>query len=131
MSKVRHYIPSMFHRRVLLLVFLCIVAIIMLSGRLGYMTVVEGADARAQAEKRLVTTTWLPTTRGRILDRKGRVIAGDRASYNIAIDYRILAGEWVYETRNGRTASTSTSRYATTLARRANPDFWDTYPASE
>ena len=131
MSKVRHYIPSMFHRRVLLLVFLCIVGILMLSGRLGYMTVVEGADARAEAEKRLVTTTWLPTTRGRILDRKGRVIAGDRASYNIAIDYRILAGEWVYETRNGRTASTSIRRYATTLARRANPDFWDTYPESE
>lgn len=131
MSKFRHYIPSMFHRRVLLLVFLCIVAICSLSARLGYMTVVEGADARAQAEKRLVTTTWLPTTRGRILDRKGRVIAGDRASYNIAIDYRVLAGDWVYETRNGRTASTSIRNYATRLAQRANPSIWETLPENE
>jgi penicillin-binding protein 2 len=131
MSPIRHYIPSMFHRRVVLLVFLCIIALIMLSGRLGYMTVVEGADARAQAEKRLVTTTWLPTTRGRILDRKGRVIAGDRASYNIAIDYRVLAGQWVYEGRNGRWYGTPIRSYARRLSQRANPEIWDTLPEDE
>lgn len=131
MSSIKHLIPTMFHRRVILLVFLCVVALLMLSGRLGYMTVVEGADARAQAEKRLVTTTWLPTTRGQILDRKGRVIAGDRASYNIAIDYRVLAGQWVYEGRNGRWYGTPIRSYARRLSQRANPDIWDTLPEDE
>ncbi len=131
MSKVRLYIPSMFHRRVLLLVIVCVSTLIMLSGRLGYMTIVEGAEARAQAEQRLVTTTWLPTTRGRILDRKGRVIAGDRASYNIAIDYRILAGQWVYEGRDGRWYGMEMRSYATRLARRANPGLWETLPEIE
>lgn len=131
MSSIRHLIPSMFHRRILLLVLLCIVALLMLSGRLGYMTVVEGAEARALAEQRLVTTTWLPTTRGRILDRKGRVIAGDRASYNIELDYRILQGQWVYIGRDGRRYGIPMRSYATRLARRANPDIWETLPEAE
>lgn len=120
MNSIRHYIPSMFHRRVLLLSGMCLVSLLALGGRLGYMTIENGAEARAQAEKLLVTETWLPTTRGRILDRKGRVLAGDRASYDIAIDYRILDGHWVYEDRSGRRRWTSIRNYANLLAQRAN-----------
>lgn len=128
MSHIRTYIPSMFHRRLLLLGTLCIVALLLLSGRLSYMTIVEGAQARTQAEQRLITETWLPTTRGSIIDRKGRVLAGDRASYDISIDYRILDGHWVYEDRNGHRRWTDIRTYATRLADRANPQIWDTLP---
>lgn len=131
MSSIRHLIPSMFHRRVILLVILCLCALLMLTGRLSYMTVVQGEEARQRAEQRLVTTTWLPTTRGRILDRKGRVLAGDRASYNIALDYRVLQGQWVYEGRDGRHYGMPMRSYATRLARRANPDIWETLPEHE
>lgn len=126
MSRIRTFIPSMFHRRVLLLGTLCVVALLLLSGRLGYMTIVEGAEARTQAEQRLITETWLPTTRGSIFDRKGRVLAGDRASYDIAIDYRILDGHWVYQDQSGRRRWTDMRTYATRLARRANPQIWET-----
>ena len=131
MNSIRHYIPSMFHRRVLLLSGMCLVSLLALGGRLGYMTIENGAEARAQAEKLLVTETWLPTTRGRILDRKGRVLAGDRASYDIAIDYRILDGHWVYEDRSGRRRWTSIRNYANLLAQRANPDIWENLPEVE
>lgn len=126
MSRLRVYIPSMFHRRVLLLASMCVLALLLISGRLGYMTVADGEEARAQAERRLITETWLPTTRGSVFDRKGRVLAGDRASYDIAIDYRILDGHWVYEDRSGRRRWTDMRTYATRLARRANPQIWET-----
>lgn len=126
MSRIHIYIPSMFHRRVLLLGVLCVLALLLLSGRLGYMTIVQGAQARTKAEQRLVTETWLPTTRGSVFDRKGRILAADRASYDISIDYRILDGNWVYEDRSGRRRWTDMRTYATRLARRANPQIWDT-----
>ncbi len=126
MRLIRAYIPSMFHRRVLLLGTLSMIAMLLLSARLSYMTIAQGAEARAQAEQRLVTETWLPTTRGSVFDRKKRVLAGDRASYDIAIDYRILDGHWVYEDNSGRRRWTDMRTYATRLARRANPQIWDT-----
>jgi penicillin-binding protein 2 len=131
MSPLRIYIPSMFHRRVLLLAVLSVLALLLLGGRLGYMTIVDGAQARAVAQSYLVTETWLPTVRGSIFDRKGRVLAGDRASYDIAIDYRILDGHWIYEDQRGRRRWTDIRNYATVLARRANPQIWDTLPEDE
>ncbi|MFG0246304.1 MAG: penicillin-binding transpeptidase domain-containing protein [Phycisphaerales bacterium JB052] len=131
MPKVRFYIPSMFHRRLLLLGTLCVLALLLLSSRLGYMTIVDGAQARIDAERRLVTETWLPTTRGSIYDRKGRVLAGDRASYDIALHYRVLEGKWVYQDGAGRWRWTEMRTYATRLAQRANPDIWDTLPEDE
>ena len=121
----------MFHRRLLLLGTLCVLALLLLCSRLGYMTIAEGAQARAEAEQRLVTETWLPTTRGSIYDRKGRVLAGDRASYDIALHYRILEGKWVYQDRAGRWRWAEMRTYANRLARRANPDIWDTLPEAD
>jgi penicillin-binding protein 2 len=39
--------------------------------------------------------TFLPTYRGRILDRYGRVLAEDRASYDVAVEYDVITGSWV------------------------------------
>ncbi len=94
MVRLKQIIPSMFHRRLLLLGVMTVGAMVMLVGRLGWLTLVEGERSRAEAERRLVKRTWFPTVRGQILDRKGRVLAADRASYDIAVDYRVLDGSW-------------------------------------
>lgn len=62
--------------------------------RLG---VVHAGESLAQAEERLYRQRWIPTVRGRILDRNGRVLAQNRPSYEVAIDYQVLAGAWAAE----------------------------------
>ncbi|MCA9304465.1 MAG: hypothetical protein KC996_10115, partial [Phycisphaerales bacterium] len=75
MSKLKQMIPSMFHRRVLLLAGMLAAAMLVLTGRLGWITLVQGGELREKAERPLVRRTWFPTVRGRIIDRKGRVLA--------------------------------------------------------
>ncbi|MBL4591644.1 MAG: hypothetical protein JKY96_06750, partial [Phycisphaerales bacterium] len=77
----------------------------------AWMTLVDGQAAREQAERRLVRRTWFPTVRGQILDRKGRVLAVDRASYDISLDYRVLDGSWA-------------AKQALRHARRVHKDRW-------
>jgi len=87
-------IPSMFHRRlVLLLAVVCVPAVVM-AAQLARLTLAEGPRLRERAEDKLVRLSWTPTVRGRILDRKGRVLARDEPSYAAAVDYRVLAGVW-------------------------------------
>jgi len=111
-TQILTLIPTMFHRRLALLGVLIALGLGALSARVSWMTLADGERARALAESRLVRWSWLPTVRGRILDRRGRVLAMDRASYDIAIDYEVLSGEWAR--RRGLLA-----------ARRANKDRWD------
>lgn len=111
MGHLRRIIPSMFHRRLALMtVFVCL-GFAALSARLAWMTLVRGDEARRDAEARLVRRTWLPTVRGRVLDRHGRVLAQDRPSYDLAVSYEVLAGEWA-------------GRAAERFARRAHRDEW-------
>lgn len=116
MGRIRRIIPSMFHRRLALMGLLMAVPFLLLTGRLGWVTLVRGAEARVAAEARLVNETWLPTVRGRILDRKGRVLAQDRPSYDIAVSYPVLTGAWARE---------SGMRFA----RRVHRDVWATLDA--
>ncbi len=118
MRAVYKLIPSMFHRRLVLLMVAVCLGFSGLLSRMFWMTVVEGDSARALAESRLIRRTWLPTTRGRVLDRTGRVLAYDQASYDVAIDYPVLSGEW---------ALTRAKRYA----RKAHKDRWDLYDDQE
>ena len=83
----------MFHRRLILLIMGA--AVVVLAAQLGRLTVVHGAEHRERAEAKLVTLEWTPTIRGKILDRQGRVLAKDRPSFDITVDYRVLSGEWV------------------------------------
>jgi penicillin-binding protein 2 len=94
---MRDYIQSMFVRRLLLLCAIAGGGAIVLSARLAQLTVVRGSALRNDAEQRLMRTQWLPTTRGRILDRKGRVLAQDRPSYDVAVTYASLSATWVDE----------------------------------
>lgn len=90
-------IPSMFHRRLVLLFVACVMSAGVLGVQTARLTIERGAELRAQAESRLVRRTDIPTTRGRILDRNGRVLAMDRPGYSLAVDYEVLTGRWSRE----------------------------------
>lgn len=113
MGLVRTLIPSMFQRRLLLLAVFVLAGFGLLSVRLAWVTVAKGDGARAVAEKRLVRETWLPTVRGRILDRQGRVLAQDRPSYDLCVSYEVMTGAWAQQA-------------AERFARAANRDVWGT-----
>ncbi len=87
-------IPSMFHRRLVLLLLVIVFLTFGLGMQLFRLSVVQGAQRLAEAEARLDRRVYLPTHRGRILDRHGRVLAEDRASYDIAIAYDVITGAW-------------------------------------
>ncbi len=107
----KRLIQSMFLRRLWTLLVLMALLCGVLAFQTWRLTVVEGADFLRIAEARLVSDEWTPTIRGRILDRKGRVLAQDEASFDILVDYRVITGESAY------------SR-AAAQARRENRDTW-------
>lgn len=85
---------SMFHRRIALLLGLCVVPVALIWTQLIRLTMLEGPRLRDEAESKLIVTQWAPTTRGRILDRKGRVLAQDRPSWDVALNYSVISGQW-------------------------------------
>lgn len=58
------------------------------------LTTTRHEELLKAAESRLVTRQWTPSVRGNIVDRKGRILAHDRPSYDVAIDYDVLKGTW-------------------------------------
>lgn len=115
MPKRTPLIRTMFHRRLVLLAVLLAPAYLAIGAQLARLTLVQGASLRAEAESRLVRRTWLPTVRGRIFDRTGRVLAYDKAGYDVRVDYAVLTGSW-------------SDREATKLARRLAGDAWSDLP---
>lgn len=115
---LKDFIPSMFKRRLLLLLALAGAAFVPLVGQMARLTLLQAAQARTEAEARLVRRQWTPTVRGTILDRKDRVLAQDRPSYDVTIDYQVLSGEWARER-------------ATRLVRRAAGSRWRDLSPSE
>lgn len=107
----RGLIPTMFHRRLALLFCAAIIGATALCGQLVRLTVVKGDELRAAAESALVRERWTPTVRGRLLDRKGRVLALDRPSFDVAVDYDVISGVWAH-------------RMAEREARRENAEAW-------
>jgi penicillin-binding protein 2 len=94
---------SMFHRRLTLLWSAAAVVTLLLAAQMTKLAVgQEGQDRRAVAQRRLNLVTVLPTTRGRILDRHGRVLAVDRPSYDVAVSYDVITGAWAWEQAKSR-----------------------------
>lgn len=87
----------MFHRRLCLLVLLSVVGVMVLLGQLARLAVAEHAMHLEAAEAVLATRRLIPTVRGRILDRKGRVIAEDVPCYDVQVDYEVITGQWAYQ----------------------------------
>lgn len=112
---------SMYGRRLLLLVGIILVGMLLPVVAIVRLTVVKGSALRDAAEDNLVSTTWLPTGRGRILDRKGRVLAADRPSFDIAVDYPVLTGQWAFAqaARKARRANKETWKSLSPVAREA------------
>ncbi|HCD32837.1 MAG TPA: hypothetical protein DER01_10565, partial [Phycisphaerales bacterium] len=96
-NPIRRLFPSMFHRRLLLLALMMIIGGIILTSRMSYMTLVQANDWRRMAESRLTTQQFIPTVRGRILDRQGRVLAADSPAYDVAVYYSVISDEWPYK----------------------------------
>jgi penicillin-binding protein 2 len=86
----------MFHRRLLLLMAAFVALSGLLMGQLYRLTVVQGELHREDAEKVLSARRLVDTIRGRILDRRGRVLAEDRPCYDILVDYDVINGQWSY-----------------------------------
>lgn len=108
----------MFHRRLLLLAGAMALCAAPLAGQLARLTLAQGDTLRAESERKLERSSWTPTRRGRILDRYGRVVAADRPSYDIAVEYEVITGEWAMR-RAGR------------YARRAHREAWPKLSAME
>ncbi len=102
---------GMFHRRLALLACGAIGGSVALAVQATRVTVVEGATWLEAAERRLFVDRWTPTTRGRILDRRGRILAQDEAAFDVMVDYAVLTGDWA-------------EREATRRARRENRSEW-------
>jgi len=111
MKKKRKLISSMFHRRLALLSVAMFIVVCGLCVQMVRLSVVEASEHRAQAEARLDRVRFLPTIRGRILDRKGRILAEDVPSDDVAIEYSVITGTWAYD-------------QAAKLARRAAGNTW-------
>ena len=97
MSVLRQLIPSMFHRRLLLLLAIFFCASAVLGAQLYRLTVVQGAHHREEAERVLSSRRLVETIRGRILDRKGRILAEDRPCYDIKVAYDVITGQRAYQ----------------------------------
>jgi penicillin-binding protein 2 len=97
MKKKRKLISSMFHRRLLLLSAAMFIVVCGLCVQMVRLSVVEAAEHRAEAESRLDRVRFLPTIRGKILDCKGRVLAEDVPSDDIAVEYSVITGAWAYD----------------------------------
>lgn len=91
---IQRLIPSMFQRRLWLLLALIIAAFLAPAVQLTRLTLIAHDQHLADAEARLVRSVQTPTVRGSIVDRKGRVLAQDRPSYDIAVKYQVITGEW-------------------------------------
>lgn len=108
--------PSMYHRRLALLTLAFVAPLVVVFARVGYLTTAGADELAERAERALLRQQWTPTTRGRILDRKGRVLAHDKPAFEIRVDYPVISGEWAYE-------------QAAREARARNLDVWSTLDA--
>lgn len=109
---LRRNIPSMFERRLLLLGLVLVGVGVGLGAKTAWLTLgAKGQRALQDAENLLLVAIAVPTVRGRILDRKGRVLAVDAPGWDIAVNYGVIIGAWAFD-------------QARTAARKENEQRW-------
>jgi penicillin-binding protein 2 len=69
------------------------IAFLTIAGRLFYLQVIQGDTFFRVTSDSIVHTDLLPAVRGQIRDRKGKVLATVRPSYNVYVTPRQLTGE--------------------------------------
>lgn len=94
---LRRTIPSMFHRRLLLLGTVAAVMMLTLGVQTTRLTTGEShRNRRAEAERLLYQPTYIPTLRGAVRDRTGAVLARDEPGWEVTVHYRVLTGDWAF-----------------------------------
>lgn len=88
---------GMFQRRLVLLSIALLVVFVGLLAQLWRLAVVEHADRLERAMGRVKQSEFLPTLRGTIVDRHGRVLAQDAASYDVALHWSAINGDWAMQ----------------------------------
>ncbi|MEE2819931.1 MAG: penicillin-binding transpeptidase domain-containing protein [Planctomycetota bacterium] len=87
----------LFHRRLIWLGAILFLVIGILSVQAFRLMVVEHSQRYQKAESRLLSVQYLPTFRGAIKDRKGRIIAQDVPSYAVAVRWDYITGDITQE----------------------------------
>ena len=85
---------GMFQRRLVLLSIGLVVVLGGLAAQLVRLSVLEHPDRLQKARGRVSEADFLPTLRGCIVDRRGRVLVEDAPSYDIAIHWDAITGAW-------------------------------------
>lgn len=88
---------GMFQRRLVLLSIALLVVFVGLLAQLWRLSVVEHAQRLERAMGRVKQNEFLPTLRGTIVDRHGRVLAEDAASYDVALHWSAINGDWAVQ----------------------------------
>ncbi|MDP6479310.1 MAG: penicillin-binding transpeptidase domain-containing protein [Phycisphaerales bacterium] len=114
-TATRRKAPVMYHRRLWLLAACLGIVLVVLIVQAVRLTLVQGATHRAIAVSRLLEQHWLPTWRGSILDRKGRVLAQDEPRWEVAVSWDAITGQWA-EDRAIRAARNAMGRDAWSMA---------------
>ncbi|MFZ9914681.1 MAG: peptidoglycan D,D-transpeptidase FtsI family protein [Phycisphaerales bacterium] len=83
-----------FERRVAALIVVGCVVLAALGAQLARLSLAEHERHTASVEKYLTVRKLLPAPRGRILDRRGEVLAADRASWDVLLHYDAITGSW-------------------------------------
>lgn len=97
-NALRQIIPSMFHRRLLLLGVLSLGLMGLLAAQTAKLTTGEEHQRRqATLKQHLENATYTPTSRGMIFDRKGRRLAEDRPGWDVQVSFALLSGNWAYD----------------------------------
>ncbi|QQE11986.1 hypothetical protein JD969_00485 [Planctomycetota bacterium] len=92
---LRQMIPSMFHRRLLLLGVVACAVFMLLLARTAMLASGESKNqAVLDCAKSLEVTKVTPTVRGRIFDRNGLVLAKDIGGYDVAISFELITEDW-------------------------------------
>ncbi len=86
-KKIRKLFRRLGENRTLLLgvVFLAMFAVLI--GRLFILQVVHGEEYADNFELQITKTRTLESTRGNIYDRNGKLIAGNKVSYSVTIEF--------------------------------------------
>jgi len=94
-SSMRDAIPSMFHRRLLLLATAALVVAGVLGVAAARLTTGQSfLDARQAAESKLQSTRLVSTIRGTITDRNGQVLAVDETGWQVTVSYAVINTSW-------------------------------------
>jgi len=110
---LRRHLPSMFERRLLLLVAVAVLVSLAIGAQTLRLTTGQAHQRyRHEARQALRTSEYIPTVRGRILDREGRVLARTEAGWDLKVDYTVITGEWAKERARDRALEDAGHRWS-------------------